>query len=87
LTFPGQVLSGTAAAAGIALINSVGNLSDFTGSMITSVGKRLTGDINSSTSALGCLLVSCVLIHPIPKAMTNRETAGRDCAHLLLADP
>jgi MFS family permease len=74
-TFPGQILSGTAAAAGIALINSVGNLSGFTGSMITSVAKDLTGDINNGTYALGaCLLVSCVLILSIPKAMLNRES-------------
>ncbi|HKR45693.1 MAG TPA: MFS transporter [Paraburkholderia sp.] len=73
-TFPGQILSGTAAAAGIALINSVGNLSGFTGSMITSVAKDLTGDINNGTYALGaCLLVSCVLILSIPKSMLNRD--------------
>ncbi|PYE24283.1 sugar phosphate permease [Paraburkholderia silvatlantica] len=73
-TFPGQILSGAAAAAGIALINSVGNLSGFTGSMITSVGKDLTGDINNGTYALGaCLLVSCVLILSIPKSMLNRD--------------
>jgi len=77
-TFPGQILSGTAAAAGIALINSVGNLSGFTGSMITGVAKQLTGDINNGTYALGaCLLVSCVLILAIPKSMLNRE-AGQE---------
>ncbi|WP_250475514.1 MFS transporter [Caballeronia sp. GAFFF1] len=77
-TFPGQILSGTAAAAGIALINSVGNLSGFTGSMITSVAKDLTGNINNGTYALGaCLLVSCVLILAIPKNMLNVERAER----------
>jgi len=73
-TFPGQILSGTAAAAGIALINSIGNLSGFTGSMITSVAKQLTGNINNGTYALGaCLLVSCVLILAIPKSMLDRD--------------
>ncbi|MDQ0625650.1 MFS transporter [Paraburkholderia graminis] len=73
-TFPGQILSGTAAAAGIALINSVGNLSGFTGSMITSIAKDLTGNINNGTYALGaCLLVSCVLILSIPKSMLNKD--------------
>jgi MFS family permease len=72
-TFPGQILSGSAAAAGIALINSVGNLSGFTGSMITGVAKQMTGDINNGTYALGaCLLVSCVLILLIPKSMLGR---------------
>ncbi|CAG9172674.1 MFS transporter [Cupriavidus pampae] len=74
-TFPGQILSGTAAAAGIALINSVGNLSGFTGSMITGVVKEMTGNINHGTYALGaCLLVSCVLITLIPKAMLHPPT-------------
>jgi len=69
-TFPGQILSGTAAAAGIALINSVGNLSGFTGSMITGLAKQWTGNINNGTYALGaCLLVSCGLILLIPKNM------------------
>lgn len=76
-TFPGQILSGTAAAAGIALINSVGNLSGFTGSMITGVAKQVTGDINNGTYALGaCLLVSCVLIAAIPRDILQ-PPAGR----------
>ena len=73
-TFPGQILSGSAAAAGIALINSVGNLSGFTGSMITGMAKQWTGNINNGTYALGaCLLVSCVLILSIPKAMLGEK--------------
>ncbi|HDR9189462.1 MFS transporter [Burkholderia vietnamiensis] len=69
-TFPGQILSGTAAAAGIALINSVGNLSGFTGSMITGIAKEMTGNINNGTYALGaCLLISCVLILSIPRSI------------------
>jgi MFS family permease len=77
-TFPGQILSGTAAAAGIALINSVGNLSGFTGSMITSVAKDLTGNINNGTYALGaCLLVSCILILSIPRSMLNKDSVER----------
>ncbi|WP_454722793.1 MULTISPECIES: MFS transporter [Cupriavidus] len=73
-TFPGQILSGPAAAAGIALINSIGNLSGFTGSMITGVAKELTGNINNGTYALGaCLLVSCVLIVLIPRSLLDGE--------------
>ncbi|MCC8395612.1 MFS transporter [Paraburkholderia sp. MMS20-SJTR3] len=84
-TFPGQLLSGAAAAAGIAMINAIGNLSGFTGSMITAVAKNLTGDINNGTYALGaCLLVSCVLILLVPRAMLERtgspagDEAGRN---------
>lgn len=76
-TYPGQLLSGTAAAAGIALINAIGNLSGFTGSMITAVAKNLTGDINNGTYALGvCLLVSCGLILLVPRTMLSRDTVG-----------
>ncbi|MCO1373177.1 MFS transporter [Burkholderia multivorans] len=78
-TFPGHILAGTAAAAGIALINSIGNLSGFTGSMITSVAKNLTGNINNGTYALGaCLLVSCVLILAIPKRLLDNRVDERE---------
>ncbi|MGF6805465.1 nitrate/nitrite transporter NarK [Paraburkholderia sp. Clong3] len=76
-TFPGQLLSGAAAAAGIAMINAFGNLSGFTGSMITAVAKDLTGDINNGTYALGaCLLVSCVLILLVPRTMLTRAASN-----------
>ncbi|TDV37338.1 nitrate/nitrite transporter NarK [Paraburkholderia caballeronis] len=82
-TFPGQILSGTAAAAGIALINSVGNLSGFTGSMITGVAKEITGNINNGTYALGaCLLVSCALILAIPKSMLEHDTDDENATAL-----
>lgn len=45
----------------------MGNLSGFTGSMITGMAKAMTGNISNGTYALGvCLLVSCVLIVLIP---------------------
>ncbi|HEY1410654.1 MAG TPA: MFS transporter, partial [Rhodopila sp.] len=67
---PTAMLTGVTAAAGIAMINAIGNLSGFTGSMITAVAKNLTGDINNGTYALGaCLLVSCGLILLVPRAM------------------
>lgn len=69
-TLPGTVLSGIAAAAGIGMINAVGNLSGFTGSMITAVAENLTGDINNGTYVLGlCLFVSGLLILAIPATM------------------
>jgi len=73
-TLPGTVLSGVAAAAGIGMINAIGNLSGFTGSMITAMAETLTGDMNNGTYVLGgCLLVSCVLILLIPKSMLSRD--------------
>ncbi len=76
-TLPGTVLSGVAAAAGIGMINAIGNLSGFTGSMITAVAENLTGDINNGTYVLGlCLFVSGVLIMAIPAAMLGRSKAS-----------
>jgi MFS family permease len=73
-TLPGTVLSGVAAAAGIGMINAIGNLSGFTGSMITAVAENLTGNINNGTYVLGaCLFVSAALILSIPRAMLQRH--------------
>ncbi|MCX8986256.1 MFS transporter, partial [Citrobacter portucalensis] len=52
-TLPGTLLSGAAAAAGIAMINSFGALSGFMGSFISDVAKNLTGNINNGTYLLG----------------------------------
>ncbi len=69
-TLPGSVLSGVAAAAGIGMINAFGNLSGFTGSMITAMAETLTGNINNGTYVLGlCLFISGGLILAIPRAM------------------
>ena len=75
-TLPGTVLSGVAAAAGIGMINAIGNLSGFTGSMITAVAEEMTGNINNGTYVLGlCLFISGLLILAIPAAMLQRSEA------------
>lgn len=75
-TLPGTVLSGVAAAAGIGMINAIGNLSGFTGSMITAVAENLTGNINNGTYVLGlCLFASGALILAIPAVMLKRSAA------------
>lgn len=67
-TLPGTILSGAAAAAGIALINSVGSLSGIAGSFISSAAQSLTGDINNGTYALGIsLLAAAGLAMLLPK--------------------
>ncbi|MGF6958642.1 MFS transporter [Paraburkholderia youngii] len=72
-TFPGRYLSGTAAAAGIALISSLGSFSGIAGSFITSVTKSVTGNINDGTYVLAaCLLVSAVLILFLPEDEAQR---------------
>ncbi|MCP1119380.1 MFS transporter [Robbsia andropogonis] len=55
-TYPGSLLTGTAAAAGIAMINSFGSLSGIAGSMIVNVMRELTGNLNNGTYALGAVL-------------------------------
>jgi MFS family permease len=50
-------LSGTAAAAGIAWINSVGNLGGFVGPTIVGYIKKATGDYSGAVITLGCGLV------------------------------
>jgi MFS family permease len=73
-TLPGTVLSGVAAAAGIGMINAIGNLSGFTGSMITAVAENLTGDINNGTYILAlCLMVSGALILSIPQSVFKKS--------------
>ncbi|AYF90525.1 MULTISPECIES: MFS transporter [unclassified Pseudomonas] len=77
-TLPGSVLSGVAAAAGIGMINAFGNLSGFTGSMITAMAESLTGDINNGTYVLAlCLFVSGGLILAIPASMLGRSAERR----------
>ena len=77
-TYPGRLLTGTAAAAGFAMINSFGSLSGIAGSMITSLIKDLTGSINNGTYALG-FIVMCtgVLILSIPASTFRRPHAAQ----------
>jgi LPXTG-motif cell wall-anchored protein len=50
-------LSGTAAAGGIALINSVGNLGGFVGPMLVGIITDKTGNTGTSLLILGCALL------------------------------
>jgi D-galactonate transporter len=72
-TFPANLLAGAAAAAGIALINSVGNIGGFASTFV--VG-WLT-DLTHSTSAslylfAGLLVVAALLLLTIPKHVINK---------------
>jgi ACS family tartrate transporter-like MFS transporter len=53
---PGEFLSGTAAAAGIAFINSLGNLGGLFGPYITGIAKQRTGSFTAGTIILGSVL-------------------------------
>lgn len=59
---PALYLSGTSAAAGIALINSVGNLGGFFGPGIVGMAKEMTGTFESGLYVLAGLAVLAVLL-------------------------
>jgi len=62
-TLPTSFLTGAAAAAGIALINSIGNLAGYFGPTIMGVGKDLTGSFNGGLLVLAAFaLVAAGLV-------------------------
>jgi ACS family tartrate transporter-like MFS transporter len=72
-SIPGKFLSGFSAAAGIALINSVGNLGGFVGpSVIGTIAKGSTGLYGGLAVAGVALILSAVLVLLLPR----RERQG-----------
>jgi predicted MFS family arabinose efflux permease len=70
------LLSGGAAAAGIALINSVGNLSGFVGPYAIGWIKDATGSTaNGMLLLAGSLIVGSALVLSIPAHLVNRKPA------------
>jgi MFS transporter, ACS family, tartrate transporter len=57
-TMPAAFLSGVAAAAGIALINSIGNLGGFVGPYLVGLVKDATGSTNGGLLVLACILAA-----------------------------
>ena len=55
-SMPAALLSGTAAAAGIALVNSIGNLGGFVGPYLVGVMKDATGSTDGGLIALAVIL-------------------------------
>jgi D-galactonate transporter len=70
-TYPSSVLSGTAAAAGIAMINSIGNLAGFVSPSIIGWMK----DVTHSTNA-GLVVVAAALLAGGVITLTQRAAAG-----------
>jgi D-galactonate transporter len=69
---PNKFLSGAAAAAGIAVINSIGNLGGFFAPQIIGYIKSHTGNVYYGLGAIGVLiLVSAVLLSFLPKEATR----------------
>lgn len=72
ISLPGAMLSGTAAAAGIALVNSVGNLAGFFGPTVLGWLKDTTGSTDSGLYILaGFLLLVAPLIMALPARLAN----------------
>lgn len=73
-TLPTAFLGGTAAAGGIALINSLGNLSGFVSSYLIGFLKDLTHSTSIGMYMLGCVLFVCaaLVIGLIPARLVNR---------------
>ena len=73
-TFPAAFLSGAAAAGGIALINSIGNLAGFAGPYAMGSIKDMTGSYTGgllSLSAVGLIAMAIVLADPNPRHVTG----------------
>ncbi|WP_413738464.1 MFS transporter [Sodalis sp. RH21] len=72
ISLPGSLLSGTAAAAGIALVNSVGNLAGFFGPTVLGWLKDTTGRTDAGLYILaGFLLLCAPLILTLPARLAN----------------
>jgi MFS family permease len=76
-TFPNQILSGTAAAAGLALINSIGALAGVFGSVTSAIAESVTGNINNGTYIFGALeLLGGLLILALPRMMSGQRPSA-----------
>ena len=72
-TLPTAILAGTPAAAGLALINSVGNFGGFFGAILTGWVRAHTGSFALALAALGCFLaLSGVLVLLVARAPESR---------------
>ena len=71
-SLPAAFMSGVAAAAGIALINSVGNIAGLVSTSVVGWMSNVTGSTTSSLYAIAALMVvGALLILTIPAKMVN----------------
>ena len=61
-SIPSRFLSGAAAAAGIALINTIGNIAGFSAPYITGIVKDLTGSYQAPMFIVGALMLMSGLV-------------------------
>jgi MFS family permease len=70
---PSMILSGGAAAAGFAVINSVGNLAGFVSPYMLGYVKQATGSTNNGIMIIAaCLVIAAVSTLLVPKKLVNR---------------
>jgi MFS family permease len=80
---PGRFLSGAAAAAGIALINTVGNLAGFVAPYITGIAKDMTGSYQVPMLIVGAMmLMSSALAFAIGKEARSHSSEPISASHL-----
>ncbi|NGZ86213.1 MFS transporter [Duganella aceris] len=73
-TLPPMILSGAAAAAGLAVANSVGSVSGLIAPYLLGIVKTVTNSTNSGVLVLaGCLLIGSCMVFAIPAKLVNRK--------------
>lgn len=73
-TLPPAILSGAAAAAGIAIANSVGSVSGLIAPYLLGVVKTVTESTNSGVLVLAvCLVLGSLLVFTVPAKLVNRK--------------
>jgi nitrate/nitrite transporter NarK len=78
-TLPGRFFAGASAAAGIALINSVGNLGGYIGPFVIGALKEYTGNLASGLYFLSCVMVFGLVLTGVVYRLLERK-------HVLPAD-
>lgn len=74
---PSQFLAGFSAAAGIALVNSVGNLGGFLGPFVMGAISKRTGSVHGGLLFAGaCMLVAAILVLLLPKTAAGARVAA-----------
>jgi MFS family permease len=74
-SLPSGFLSGTAVAAGIAIVSSVGSLSGILGSFVSSIAFEITGTMQSGTYVLGALMVLSGVVALLAPRSTYGDSA------------
>ncbi|WP_016833218.1 MFS transporter [Herbaspirillum lusitanum] len=86
-SIPGRFLSGAAAAAGIALINTVGNAAGFIAPFVTGAIKDATGSYQAPMFVVGALmLMSAVVIFAIGAGARQEQTLSSELQGKAIAD-